>query len=109
MQVGAILKDDGSITPRAVPEEERIKENLSEGERVLSFSGEDLKLLRERFSFSKWRQSRNVFQPFVNQDPHLQCMIITRDTGYRAPSYQSKSYIHTVDWSSCILWTDSNV
>ncbi len=34
---GGYIEDDGSITPRAPPKEKRIKRNLSEGEKVLSF------------------------------------------------------------------------
>lgn len=42
---GGYIKDDGSITPRAPPEKQRIKRNLSEGEKVLFFL---VKLHRER-------------------------------------------------------------
>lgn len=34
---GECIEDDGSITPWVIPQEERIKRNLSEGEKVLSF------------------------------------------------------------------------
>lgn len=46
---GSFIEDDGSITPRAPPEKERIKRNLSEGIKVSSFL---VKLFRESvFSF----------------------------------------------------------
>lgn len=42
---GGYIKDDGSITPQAPLEKQRIKRNLSEGEKALSFL---VKLHRER-------------------------------------------------------------
>lgn len=45
MKGGGDIKDDGSITPQAPLEKQRIKRNLSEGEKALSFL---VKLHRER-------------------------------------------------------------
>lgn len=58
---GSFIEDDGNITPRAPPEKERIKRNLSEGIKVSSFL---VKLFRESvFSFFYFKQkaSTNVF------------------------------------------------
>lgn len=58
---GSFIEDDGNITPRAPPEKERIKRNLSERIKVSSFL---VKLFRESvFSFFYFKQkaSTNVF------------------------------------------------
>lgn len=45
---GSFIEDDGTITPSAPPEKERIKRSLSEGEKALSFL---VKIFREGVFF----------------------------------------------------------
>lgn len=64
MRVVLFIVDDGSITPWPLPEKERIKRNLSEGEKVLEFP---LKLFRELF-FPQIKAEQKC--TIVNQNPH---------------------------------------
>lgn len=58
---GSFIEDDGNITPRAPPEKERIKRNLSERIKVSSFL---VKLFRESvvsFFISNRRRAQMCF------------------------------------------------
>lgn len=48
------IEDEGSISPRASLEEERIKKNLSEGEKVSSFLVKRIYFLRESIFSAKF-------------------------------------------------------
>lgn len=91
---GGYIEDDESITPRAPPEEERIKRNLSEGEKVLSFQwrpkASQRKVFFFFFFFSQIEADQECVLASVNQNLNLPCMIITHElcfaNGYRVLS-----------------------
>lgn len=98
MKGGGYIKDDGSISLQAPPEKQRIKRNLSEGEKVLSFL---VKLHRERvFLFTTRSRGDMCFSVNVNQNPHLQCTRIALElclaNGNRVPVGVKKINIQIV-------------